>query len=84
MHAFEVVRKPLKHRVPVDERSVLCVVLSADPAAWNSDPEHLLLSPIFDDGHRMIFEFRRAQILSVTRRGQIETRLVAVDSDSGS
>lgn len=70
-------------RVSVDERSVLCVVLSAEPAASDSDPEHLLLSPIFDDGHRMIFEFRRAQILSVTRRGQIETRLVAVDSVRG-
>jgi len=31
----------------------------------------------------MIVEFRRAPILSVTRRGQIETRLIAVDSVRG-
>ena len=38
-----------------------------------------MLSPIFDDGNRMIFEFRRAYILTVARRGDLETRLVAVD-----
>ena len=43
----------------------------------------ILLSPIFDDGHRLIFEFRRAHILSVSRRGEIETRLVAVDPVRG-
>lgn len=38
----------------------------------------ILLSPIFDDGHRLIFEFQRAHILSVNRRDDLETRLVAV------
>ncbi len=70
-------------RVPVEDRRVLCVVLSAEPEARKSDPEQILLSPIFDDGHRLIFEFRRAQILSVSRRGDLETRLVAVDPVRG-
>ena len=47
------------------------------------DPEQILLSPIFDDGHRLIFEFRLAHILSVDGRGDLETRLVAVDPVRG-
>ena len=70
-------------RVPVEDRKILCVVLSAEPEAWKMDPEQILLSPIFDDGHRLIFEFRRAHILSVSRRGELETRLVAVDPVRG-
>ena len=65
-------------RLAVDERRVVYVVLSAEPDASRMDPEQNLLSPIFDDGHRMIFEFQRAHILSVNRRGDLETRLVAV------
>jgi hypothetical protein len=65
-------------RLPVDDRHVVYVVLSAEPQASRMDPEQVVLSPIFDDGHRMIFEFQRAQILSVTRRGDLETRLIAV------
>jgi hypothetical protein len=42
------------------------------------DPEQTILSPIFDDAHRMIFEFQRAQILSVNHRGDVEVRLIAV------
>lgn len=71
------------YRVPVEERKILCVVLSAEPDVWKMDPEQILLSPIFDDGHRLIFEFRRAHILSVSRRGELETRLVAVDPVRG-
>ncbi len=48
-----------------------------------SASEQTLLSPIFDDGHRMIFEFRRAHILRVDQRGNLETRLVAVDPVRG-
>jgi len=70
-------------RVPVEDRRILCVVLSAEPEAWKTDPEQILLSPIFDDGHRLIFEFRRAYILRIERRGDLETRLVAVDPVRG-
>jgi len=65
-------------RMAVDDRYVVFVVLSAGPEASRMDPEQILLSPIFDDGHRMIFEFQRAQVLCVNRRGDLETRLVAV------
>ena len=65
-------------RAAVDDRRVVHVVLSAEPETSKIDPERLLLSPIFDDGHRMIFEFQRGQVFSVTRRGDVETRLVAV------
>ena len=65
-------------RLAVDERRVVYVVLSAEPDASRMDPEQILLSPIFDDGHRLIFEFQRAHILSLNRRGDLETRLVAV------
>ena len=70
-------------RVAVEDRLILCVVLSAEPEAWKTDPEQILLSPIFDDGHRQIFEFRRAHILRIERRGELETRLVAVDPVRG-
>ena len=70
-------------RVPAEDRRVLCVVLSAEPEAWKMDPEQTLLSPIFDDGHRLIFEFRRAHILRIDRRGELETRFVAVDPFRG-
>ena len=65
-------------RIAVEERRIVHVVLSAEPDAARMDPEQILLSPIFDDGHRLIFEFQRAHILSVNRRGDLETRLVAV------
>jgi len=65
-------------RLPVDERRIVYVVLSAEPEAATMDPEQILLSPIFDDGHRLIFEFQRAHIMSVRRRGDLEARLVAV------
>ncbi len=65
-------------RIPVDDRHVVYVVLSAETQPARMDPEPIVLSPIFDDGHRMIFEFQRAQIVSVTRRGDLEPRLVAV------
>lgn len=65
-------------RLPVDARRVVYVVLSAEPEAATMDPEQILLSPIFDDGHRLIFEFQRAHVLSVNRRGDLEARLVAV------
>lgn len=54
-------------------------MLSAEPTDSRTDPEQALLSPIFDDGNRMIFEFRRAYIVTVARRGDLETRLVAID-----
>lgn len=65
-------------RVPVEQRRVVYVVLSVEPEASKMDPEQILLSPIFDDGHRLIFEFQRAHIVSVNRRGDLEVRLVAV------
>lgn len=65
-------------RLPVDDRQVVYLVLSAEPQTSRMDPEQTILSPIFDDGHRMIFEFERALIVSVTRRNELETRLVAV------
>jgi len=70
-------------RTSVDERRMLCVVLAAERDGWKTDPEQTLLSPIFDDGHRMIFEFRRAYILRLDRRGELETRFVAVDPARG-
>ncbi len=65
-------------RVSVEERRVAYVALSAEPEASKTDPEQILLSPIFDDGYRLIFEFTRAHIVSLDRRGDLETRLVAV------
>lgn len=70
-------------RVSTDERRVVCVVLSAERNDWKADPEQTLLSPIFDDGHRMIFEFQRAHILKADRRGELETRFVAIDPVRG-
>ena len=70
-------------RVSVEQRRIVHVVLSAEPDVWRMDPEQIVLSPIFDDGHRLIFEFQRAHILSVTRRGDLETRLVAVHPTLG-
>lgn len=65
-------------RIAVDDRRAVYVLLSAEPEALKMDPEQLLMSPIFDDGHRMIFEFQRAHIVTVNHRGDLEVRLVAV------
>jgi hypothetical protein len=70
-------------RVAVDDRRAVFVLLSAEAEAARMDPEQVLMSPIFDDGHRMIFEFQRAQILSVNQRGDLEVRLVAVHPGTG-
>jgi hypothetical protein len=55
-------------RLGVDERRVVYVVLSAEPDASTMDPEQILLSPIFDDGRRLIFEFQPAYYEHVTPR----------------
>ncbi len=65
-------------RVAVDDRRAVYVLLSAEPEATQMDPEQILMSPIFDDGHRTIFEFQRAHVPSVNQRGDVEMRLVAV------
>lgn len=70
-------------RTAVDQRRVVHVLLSAESTAATTDPEQLLLSPIFDDGRRMIFEFQRAQVFSVNAHGHVETRLVVVHPHLG-
>jgi len=70
-------------RAAVEDRRVVCAVISAETESGSGDPEQVMLSPIFDDGRRMIFEFRRALILSVGRRRDVELRLVAVHSTRG-
>lgn len=70
-------------RLATDDRRIVCMVLSAEPDALSRDPEQTILSPIFDDGRQMIFEFRRAFVLSLTNRRQIELRLVAVHPVEG-
>lgn len=65
-------------RTAVDQRRVVHVLLSAEQTAPRMDPEQLLLSSIFDDGRRMLFEFQRAQVFSVNTHGHVEVRLVAV------
>ena len=70
-------------RVAVEARRSVCVLLAADRPAAKMDPEQTVFSPIFDDGHRMIFEFRRAHVLIVDARGHVEMRFVAVDPTSG-
>lgn len=70
-------------RVLGDQRCAVCVVLSGERGEWKLDPEQTLLAPIFDDGNRMIFEFRRAHIVKVEKRGELETRLVAIDPIRG-
>jgi len=70
-------------RAAVEERQAVCVVLSAEGDDRKSDPEQTLLSPIFDDGHRMIYEFRRAYIVRIDKRGDLETRFVAIDPVRG-
>lgn len=65
-------------RTAIDDRRIVYVPLAAEPEASKMDPEQTVMSPIFDDGHRMIFEFQQALILSVTARGELETRFVAV------
>lgn len=70
-------------RLPVDDRRFVCALLAAESEHGASDPEQLMLSPIFDDGHVMIFEFRRAMILTVGRKRDVELRLVAVHTTHG-
>lgn len=70
-------------RTAVEARRLVCLVLSAEPDAAGHDPEQSILSPIFDDGRQMIFEFRRAFVLSLTDRREIELRLVAVHPVDG-
>ena len=70
-------------REPAAERQSVCVVLSADRPAAKMDPEQTVLSPIFDDGTRQIYEFRRAHLLIVSRRGEVELRLAAVQPATG-
>jgi hypothetical protein len=61
----------------------VCLLLSAERDNLKVEPEQLILSPIFDDGARMIFEFRRAHVLTVSKRGDVEIRFVAVQPVSG-
>ena len=67
----------------VGDRRLVCVVLSAEQENCRMDPEQTLLSPIFDDGNRMIYEFRRAHIVRIDKRGALEMRFVAIDPMRG-
>lgn len=62
-------------RAAPDRRLAVAVVFSAEPAAATLDPEQVLLSPISDQGHRMLFEFQQAHILVARQSGDLETRL---------
>ncbi len=70
-------------RMPLGRRRAVSLVLSGEKGRKGSDPEASVLVPIFDDGSRLIFEFRRAYILTVTEAGDAEVRLVAVHPVSG-
>lgn len=70
-------------RATVEERQIVCIVLPAESGSSSGDPEQHILAPIFDDGRMMIYEFRRAFVFSVTRRREIELRLVAVHGLNG-
>lgn len=70
-------------RVPADHRQSVSLVIGLDGQHQPADVEQRLLSPIYDDGRRMIFEFRRAEIIIVTSRGSIEVRLLAVHPVTG-
>lgn len=70
-------------RVPAEERRLVCAVLLAESERDSADPEHLIVSPIFDDGRVMIFEFRRAMVLTVGRKHDVEMRLIAVHAGRG-
>jgi hypothetical protein len=70
-------------RVPPDHRQSVSLVIGLDAQHRPADVEQMLLSPIFDDGQRLIFEFRRAEIVIVTNRGAIEVRLVAIHPVTG-
>lgn len=74
---FEVARAALELRQSVH------VILAADRDASKLDPEQVVLSPIFNDGRRIVFEFQHAYIMTVERNGQLETRYVAVHPVSG-
>lgn len=69
-------------RTNVEARRMVCLVLSGESDASRA-PEQSILSPIFDDGRQMIFEFRRAFVLSLSNRREIELRLVAVHALEG-
>ena len=71
------------NRLPVEARRLVCVVLDPDTSQPQSDPEQSVLSPIFDDGKTMIFEFRRAMVLTVGDRREVEVRMVAVHPVTG-
>lgn len=70
-------------RVPPEQRQTACILLSAEGNDSKVEPEQLILSPIFDDGARLIFEFRRAHVLTVSKRGEAELRFVAVHPVTG-
>jgi hypothetical protein len=70
-------------RAAVEQRQSVHVILAAERDASKLDPEQVVLSPIFNDGRRIVFEFQRAYIMTVERTGQLETRYVAVHPVSG-
>lgn len=65
-----------------DGGKIVTVVLSSD-AAPTADPEQRVLTPMYNNGRRLIFEFQRAEILIVTIEGHVELRLVAIHPVTG-
>jgi hypothetical protein len=70
-------------RAALEQRHQVHLLFAAERDAAKLDPEQVILSPIFNDGRRIVFEFRQAYIMTVERNGYLETRYVAVHPVTG-
>jgi hypothetical protein len=65
-----------------DGGKIVTVVLSSE-GAQTADPEQRVLTPMYNNGRRLVFEFQRAEILVVTVEGLVELRQVAIHPVTG-
>jgi hypothetical protein len=65
-----------------DDGKVVALVVSSDETKL-SDPEQQVLAPMYNNGRRVLFEFQRAEILTVSVNGDVELRIVAVHPMTG-
>ncbi|MCC6766814.1 MAG: hypothetical protein IT293_19305 [Deltaproteobacteria bacterium] len=59
------------------------IVVQPDDRKTNLDPEQRLMAPRYAGDQRIYYEFQRGEVMFVSPKGDVEVRLVAVDSQTG-
>lgn len=59
------------------------IVVQPDDRKTDLDPEQRLMAPRYTGEQRIYYEFQRGEVVFVSPKGEVEVRLIAIDSETG-